>query len=405
MDAIYQRCCGIDVHKKLIVACLRVGRKEEIRSFGTSTDEICQMITWLEENRCEITAMESTGSFWKPLYNLLELCGLTTIVANAQHIKNVPGRKTDAKDSQWIAELLQHGLLEPSYIPSRDQRELREISRYRKSLTEERARELNRLQKVLEGGNIKLSSVVKDINGTTSRELLELMLKEGVNETNIDEHLYGSLREKRDELLKACKGFLTPLQCRLIRAILDHIDDMTKRIAEISRIIDDYMHDYEDAVKRLDEIPGISKQSAQVVLAEIGLDMSRFPTAGHLARWIGLAPGNNESAHRRKSGRTTKGNMTAKTAMIQCAKSAKRNKDSYFKAQFDRLAVRRGKNRAVVAVAHSMIIAIYHMLRDGEDFKDLGVNYYMEHNPERKIRYHLKKLASLGWVMPTVPAA
>lgn len=363
------------------------------------------MITWLEENQCEIAAMESTGSFWKPLYNLLELCGLTTIVANAQHIKNVPGRKTDEKDSQWIAKLLQHGLLQPSYIPSRDQRELREISRYRKSLTEERARDLNRLQKVLEGGNIKLSSVVKDINGTTSRELLELMLKEGVNETNIDEHLYGSLREKRDELLKACKGFLTPLQCRLIRAILDHIDDMTKRIAEISRIIDDYMHDYEDAVKRLDEIPGISKQSAQVVLAEIGLDMSRFPTAGHLARWIGLAPGNNESAHRRKSGRTTKGNMTAKTAMIQCAKSAKRNKDSYFKAQFDRLAVRRGKNRAVVAVAHSMIIAIYHMLRDGEEFKDLGVNYYMEHNPERKIRYHLKKLASLGWVMPTVPAA
>lgn len=184
MDAIYQRCCGIDVHKRLIVACLRVGRKEEIRSFGTSTDEICQMITWLEENQCEIAAMESTGSFWKPLYNLLELCGLTTIVANAQHIKNVPGRKTDEKDSQWIAKLLQHGLLQPSYIPSRDQRELREISRYRKSLTEERARDLNRLQKVLEGGNIKLSSVVKDINGTTSRELLELMLKEGVNETN-----------------------------------------------------------------------------------------------------------------------------------------------------------------------------------------------------------------------------
>ena len=405
MDAIYQRCCGIDVHKKLIVACLRVGRKEEIKSFGTSTAEITKMIEWLDKNGCEAVAMESTGSFWKPLYNLLELNGITTIVANAQHIKAVPGRKTDVKDAQWIADLLQHGLLKASYIPTRDQRELREISRYRKSLIEERARELNRLQKVLEGGNIKLSSVVRDINGTTSRALLDTILREGVNESNIDENLYGNLRKKRRELLEACNGYLSPLQCRLVRAILDHIDDMTKRIADISGIIDEHMKEYEDAVNRLDEIPGVSRQSAQVILAEIGLDMNRFPTAGHLARWIGVAPGNNESAQKRKSGRTTKGNMTAKTALIQCAKTAKRKKDSYFKAQFDRLAVRRGKNRAVVAVAHSMVIAIYHMLKDGEIFKDLGVDYYMEHNSQRKIAYHLKKLQALGWVMPTTTMA
>lgn len=262
------------------------------------------MIEWLEKNGCEVVAMESTGSFWKPLYNLLELNGITTIVANAQHIKAVPGRKTDVKDAQWIADLLQHGLLKASYIPTCDQRELREISRYRKSLIEERARELNRLQKVLEGGNIKLSSVVRDINGTTSRALLDTILREGVNESNIDENLYGNLRKKRRELLEACNGYLSPLQCRLVRAILDHIDDMTKRIADISGIIDEHMKEYEDAVNRLDEIPGVSRQSAQVILVEIGLDMNRFPTAGHLARWIGVAPGNNESAQKRKSGRT-----------------------------------------------------------------------------------------------------
>jgi transposase len=369
--------------------------------FGTSTSEIQKMAKWLQENGCEIVAMESTGSYWKPIYNVLELLCMNVIVVNAQHVKAVPGRKTDVKDAQWIADLLQHGLLKASYIPTKAQRELREISRYRKSLVEERARELNRLGKVLEGGNIKLTSVVKDINGVTSRKLLEALITDGVNETNIDEMLYGSLREKRAELLEACNGALSKMQCQLVRAMLDHIDDMTKRIGEIGKIIKEHMHEYEDAIERLDEIPGISQQSAQVILAEIGLDMSRFPSAGHLARWAGLAPGNNESAKRRKSGRTTKGNMTLKTTLIQCAKTAKRKKGSFFKAQFERLAVRRGKNRATVAVAHSMLIAIYHMLNENEHFVDLGESYYIERNPQRKINYFLKKLEALGWQPPT----
>jgi transposase len=401
MDVIYRRCCGIDVHKKIIVACLRVGRENELMEFGTSTSEIQKMAKWLQENGCEIVAMESTGSYWKPIYNVLELLCMNVIVVNAQHVKAVPGRKTDVKDAQWIADLLQHGLLKASYIPTKAQRELREISRYRKSLVEERARELNRLGKVLEGGNIKLTSVVKDINGVTSRKLLEALITDGVNETNIDEMLYGSLREKRAELLEACNGALSKMQCQLVRAMLDHIDDMTKRIGEIGKIIKEHMHEYEDAIERLDEIPGISQQSAQVILAEIGLDMSRFPSAGHLARWAGLAPGNNESAKRRKSGRTTKGNMTLKTTLIQCAKTAKRKKGSFFKAQFERLAVRRGKNRATVAVAHSMLIAIYHMLNENEHFVDLGESYYIERNPQRKINYFLKKLEALGWQPPT----
>ena len=404
METIYQRCCGIDVHKSVIVACLRDGRKTEIRSFGATTDELRKLADWLLENKCEISAMESTGSYWKPVYNVMEALGVEIIVVNAQHIKNVPGRKTDAKDSEWIAQLLQCGLLKPSYIPSREQRELREVSRYRKSLIEERARELNRLSKMLEGGNIKITSVVRDVNGMTSRNLIGAMLGEGVHEDNIDSLLCGSLREKRVELLKACDGYLTSLQKKLVRAILDHIDDMTRRIEDMDDIIRGQLEEEETALKRIQELPGIAERSAQIILAEIGTDMSRFPTDGHLSRWSGLAPGNNESAQRRKSGKTTKGNNTLKTTMIQCAQIAKRTKGSFFKAQFERLVVRRGKKRATVAVAHSMIIAIYHILKDGVPFKDLGEDYYTQFNTEKKINHYLKKLETLGWT-PSIALA
>ena len=404
MDTLFQRCCGIDVHKKIIVACLRDGRKEEIRSFGATTDELREMADWLLENECEIAAMESTGSYWKPVYNILEALGVNIIVVNASHMKNVPGRKTDAKDAAWIAELLQNGLLNASFIPSREQRELREISRYRKSLVEERARELNRLSKMLEGGNIKITSVVRDVNGMTSRNLINAMLGEGVHEDNIDSMLCGSLREKRAELLKACDGYLTSLQKKLIRAILDHIDDMTRRIEDLDSIVSEQLAKEEVALKRIQEMPGIAERSAQIILAEIGTDMSRFPTDGHLARWSGLAPGNNESAQRKKSGKITRGNNTLKTILIQCAQIAKRTKGSFFKAQYGRLVVRRGKKRATVAVAHSMIIAIYHILKDGVPFKDLGEGYYTQFNTEKKINHHLKQLEKLGWTPSIIPA-
>ena len=404
METIYQRCCGIDVHKSVIVACLRDGRKTEIRSFGATTDELRRLADWLLESKCEMSAMESTGSYWKPVYNVMEALGVEIIVVNAQHIKNVPERKTDAKDSEWIAQLLQCGLLKPSYIPGREQRELREVSRYRKSLVEERARELNRLSKILEGGNIKITSVVRDVNGMTGRNLIGAMLGEGVHEDNIDNLLCGRLKEKRGELLKACDGYLTSLQKKLIRAILDHIDDMTRRIEDMDGIIRGQLETEETALKRIQELPGIAERSAQIILAEIGTDMSRFPTDGHLSRWSGLAPGNNESAQRRKSGKTTKGNNTLKTTMIQCAQIAKRTKGSFFKAQFDRLVVRRGKKRATVAVAHSMMIAIYHILKDGVPFVDLGEDYYTQFNTEKKINHYLKKLETLGWTPSIDPA-
>lgn len=405
METVYERCCGIDVHKKIIVACLRIGRKHETKEFGTSTEDLRELANWLLKNDCQLAAMESTGSYWKPVYNVLEVLGQEIIVVNAHHIKNVPGRKTDVKDAEWIAQLLQCGLLKASYIPNRDQRELREIARYRKSLVEERAREINRLEKTLQGANIKLSSVVTNIVGKSGRNVIDALIGEGLSEENVDEMLRGTLREKRNDILKYCDGYLSSLQRKLVRAILEHIDDMSRRIADVDDIIDGQMRDYEEAVKKLVEIPGIAKRSAQVILAEIGLDMSRFPTAGHLAAWAGLAPGNNESAKKRNHAKSRKGNVTLKTTLIQSAKTAKAKKGSFFKAQFDRLAVKRGKNRAVVAVAHSMLIAIYNMLAFDVPFHDLGEDYYNHFNTEKKINHYLKKLKNLGWQPPITASA
>ena len=398
MDALYERCCGIDVHKKLIVACLRCGKKQELRQFGSTSEELRNLTSWLLSESCQMVAMESTGSYWKPLYNILELSGLEAMVVNARDMRNVPGRKTDTKDAEWIADLLQHGLLKASFIPDRKQRELREASRYRKSLIEERARELNRLQKMLEGGNIKLASVVSNINGRSARRLLTALIgtDEPFSEEAVQNMVHGQLKGKAKAILKAMDGFLTPLQKELIRQVIDHIDDMTKRIGKMDDIMGQYLNEYQEAIKEIDELPGIAKQSAETILAETGLDMARFPTEKHIASWAGLAPGNNESAGKRQSGKTTKGNPTLKTTLIQCAKVAARNTKSYFYAQYQRLVVRRGRNRATVAVAHSMLIAIYHILKDHVPFHDLGAEYYNQFNREQKIKSCFKKLEKLG---------
>jgi transposase len=404
MQTVYERCCGIDVHKKIIVACFRNGNKAEVRKFDTVTCSIKELGNWLLDSGCQMVAMESTGAYWKPIYNILELLNIDIMVVNAHHMKNVPGRKTDVKDAEWIADLLQHGLLKSSFIPDRENREIREIVRYRKSLIEERSREVNRLEKTLEGANIKLSSFVSNLNGCSSRKLIEQALVGEVNKENIGDLIHYSMMSKKSELLKAMDGVFSSIQKQLVRAILDHIDDMTKRINDLDDIINNQMKKYENAIQMVDELPGIGSRSAEVIVSEIGINMDRFPSAAHLASWAGLCPGNNESAGKRKSGKTNKGDKHLKSILIQCAKAAQKDKKSFFHAQYERLVVRRGANRATVAIAHSMIIAIYHMLKDNIPFKDLGSDYYTKFNAESKAKYHLRKLQELGVSVP-VPLA
>lgn len=406
MEVVYQRCCGIDVHKKMIVACFRDGRKKELREFGTLTSDLRELTNWLLEEKCEMIAMESTASYWKPLYNLFELSGLPAMVVNAQHMKSLPGRKTDMKDAEWISDLLQHGLLRASFIPDRDQRELREVSRYRKSLIEERSRELNRLQKMLEGGNIKLGSMLTHINGKSGRKFLELLLSgEEISLEAVDKLRNYQLHSSAEELLQSLDGFLSPLQKKLLRSILDHIDDMTHRIEDVDKIIKEYMKEYEDAIKALEEIPGVGEVGAQTIISEIGVNMSRFPTASHLCSWAGVAPGNNESAGKRRSGRTTKGNITLKTTLIQCAHGASKRKGTFFYAQYQRIKMRRGSKIAAMAVAHSILVAVYHMLKDNVPFYDLGSDFYNKFNREKKIRSYLNKLSELGYDLTAVTVA
>ena len=411
MDKVYDICCGIDVHKKLIVACLRNGNKNAIREFGATTRELLSLADWLKESDCKMIAMESTASYWKPLYNILESSGLNAMVVNAHHMKAVPGRKTDVKDAEWIADLLQHGLLQASYIPDKDQRELRELVRYRKSLTGERSRELNRLQKMLEGANIKLSGTVRDINGKSARNLLEYLITgERFDEAKFDE-MYSkkgiahNLKASKEQIIDDLNGVMSPLQRRMLKELLVHLDELNAHIKNLDDEIDNFMKPEEKkASEAIQSIPGIGNTSAQAVVSVIGTNMNHFPTDSHIASWAGLCPGDHESAKKRKSGKTRKGNALLRSTLVTCAHSAVRNKQSYFYAQFMRISAHRGKKRAYVAVAHSMLIAIYHILKDGMVFKDLGADYYNQFNKERKINAYLKKLKALGWEAPVVAA-
>lgn len=409
MEEIYDKCCGIDVHKKLIVACFKKGNKQEMRNFGATTRELLEMADWLKEGGCEMIAMESTASYWKPLYNILETCELKAMVVNAHHMKAVPGRKTDVKDAEWIADLLQHGLLTASYIPDKDQRELRELIRYRKSLVGERNRELNRLQKMLEGANIKISGTITDINGKSARSILEYIL----TGKQIDSAEYDILYEKKviahnlkatkEQIIDDLNGVMSELQRKMMRILLDHLDELNGHIKALDDDIDNFMKPEEKkAAEVIQDIPGIGNTSAQVIISVIGTDMGHFATDGHISSWSGLCPGNNESAHKRKSGKTTKGNALLRDTLVVCAHAAVKNKNSYFSAQFARISAHRGKKRAYVAVAHSMLVAIYHILKDGVIFKDLGAGYFNQFNRERKINAYLKKLKALGWEAPVV---
>jgi transposase len=403
-DALYyERCAGIDVHKKLLVVCLRIGRKTESREFGTTTSEIRDIVAWLKANGCQMVAMESTGSYWKPLYNIFEQEQVAAMVCNAYHIKNVPGRKTDWNDAFWIAKCLAQGLLKPSFVPDRNQRELRDMTRFRKSQIEERSRNINRLQKFLEGGNIKLGSWLSDIEGKSAGQLLELVIgNPDFTLNDVKVRMHGRMKSSPEEVFASLDGYLTDTQRVFFHHVIEIIRQQTEQIEKTDTMIKASLNEEQKAaVQALDAIPGIGVVSAEQIIAETGTDMSHFRNQHAFSKWTGTAPGNNESAGKRKSGRTSHGNKTLKSTLTQCAKSAQKVKASYFSAQYSRLVAHRGKNRATMAVAHSIAIAIFFVL-SGAEFKDLGADYYTQFNREKKILSHIKQLSKLGVAIPDV---
>ncbi len=355
MHILYQRCCGLDVHKQRVSACLLLPgndrRQQKVaRSFGTTTSQLQALKEWLVAADCTHVAMESTGPYWKPVYNILE-DSFTLILANAQHIKALPGRKTDVGDAEWIADLLQHGLIRSSFIPSRPLRELRELTRYRKTLIQERSAEINRVQKVLEGANIKLGSVATNVLGVSGRAMLDALVN-GTTDSNVLADLaQGRLRKKIPELQAALNGLIADHQRFVLGQQLAHIDSLNAMIVTCSAEIEQRFADHQELIRRLCTIPGVGQRTAETLLAEIGTDMSCFPSAKHLASWAGLCPGNHESAGKRKSGKTRKGSRWLREALVEAARAAARTRTTYLAAQYHRLAARRGGNKAAVAVA------------------------------------------------------
>ena len=397
MEILYKRCCGIDVHKNMLIACVFMGvRKKEIRQFGTMTDDILQLTKWLNEVDCEMAAMESTGNYWKPVYNIFEDEEIPIMIVNAQHIKGVPGRKTDVKDAEWIADLVRHGLVKASFIPNREQRELREITRYRQELIEERARELNRIQGVLEGCNRKVGSVLTDISGKSGIAILRAIVSGETDPVILSKFAKGKAKNKLAELQRALKGSIHPHQQLMLKHQLEHIETLSRIIEDLDSDIDEKTESMKKQIQLLDEIPGIGRKSAERLLAEIGTEMEQFKNQSHFSSWAGLVPECKESAGKKMSTRIRKGNKHVKSVLVECARSAIRNKKSYFYSRYQRIAARRGGNRALIAVAHSMLTAIYHVLKDLQPYKELGCDYYSTYNREKSIQRNIRSLERMG---------
>jgi transposase len=408
MEIIHERCCGLDVHKKTVVACLLLSDpqghvEQEVRTFGTMTADLLALADWLTAAACTHVAMESTGVYWKPVFNLLEGV-LTVLVVNAQHLKAVPGRKTDVKDAVWIATLLRHGLLQGSFIPPTAQRELRDLTRHRSSLVQERARLVNRLQKVLEDANIKLAGVATDITGVSARAMLEALVAGEADPQLLASLARGKLQAKRADLERALEGRVRAHHRFLLTEVLAHLDYLDEAIARFSTELEQRVQPMNEAIEIRDTLPGINRRIAEIMLAEIGHDLTRFPSAEHLASWAGMCPGNNESAGKRKSGKTRKGSRWLRQALIEAAHGAARSKQTYFAAQFRRIAARRGKKRALVAVGHALLVAAYHMLKRKEPYRDLGANFFDERDRQAVEHRTIRRLERLGYRVELVPS-
>ena len=411
LQALYARVCGLDLHKKLIVACVRILNAKDgtvqsmLRKFGTMTADVVELRQWLTEQGVTHVAMESTGIYWQPVFNLLEN-HFKLLLINAQHLKKVPGRKTDMKDAEWIAQLLQCGLLRPSFVPDRQQRELRDLTRQQSKLVQQRNAVANRIQKVLESANIKLGSVASDVLGVSGRKIIEALIAGEKDVTVLAELAQHRLRAKIPELQRALEGELTEHHVYLLQQLLVQYDFLQKQIENVSERVGAVApSSFRAAVEQLDAVAGIGERAARALLAETGTDMSRFPTYKHFASWAGQCPGNSESAGKRRTGKTPAANRHIDAVLTEIAHAAVRTKNSYFKSQYHRLAGRRGKKRAIGAVKHSLLVTVYFMLRDNKPYKDLGVDYFDKLNPQQRIRYHVRRLRELGQEVELSPMA
>jgi transposase len=414
MDVVYTQCAGLDVHKKTVVAAIIVpdgqgGLHKETRTFGTMTVDLLALSDWLMGHGITHAAMESTGEYWKPVFNILE-GNLEVLLVNAQHVKAVPGRKTDINDAEWLADLLRHGLLRASFIPPVGQRELREMTRHRSNFVRVRATLVNRVQKVLESANIKLASVASDVMGVSGRAMLAALIEGHASPATMADLAKGKLREKREQLVKALEGRVKPHHRFILAELLCQIDNLEETLGRFDEQITALCGPFETSITLLDTIPGVARQTAEIIVSEIGIDMSRFPSAAHLAAWAGVAPGNSESAGKRRSGKTRKGDRALGVALNQAAHAASHTKGTYLAALYHRVAARRGKKRAIMAVAHAILVIAYHLIKRQEPYRELGGDYFDQRRPEATAKRLLKRLQKLGYeiviqAQPTQAAA
>jgi transposase len=409
MQVLYPRCCALDVHKQSVVACLRLvvdGKVvKEVRTFDTTTASLMALSEWLAENKCTHIAMEATGVYWKPVWHILADGEFQLVLANAAHIKNVPGRKTDVSDAEWLADLLAHGLIRASFVPDTPTQELRALLRTRKQLVREQSSHVLRVQKTLEDANIKLDSVISDLMGKSGRAMVEALIAGETDPAKLASLAGPRLKASPTQLREALRGRVSKNHRFLLRLHLKQIDALDAAILTIDRQVEADIAPFRAAVKQLISTPGIKALNAQVVLSEIGLDMSRFPSDRHLISWAGICPRNDESAGKRRSNRLRKGAPWLKTALVQSAWAAVRKKDSYLRAQFHRIKARRGATKAIMAVAASILTAIYHMLKNGTKYQDLGPHHFDRRSKEQQTHRLIKRLGDLGYAVALAPLA
>ncbi len=409
MELMYARCAGLDVHKDSVVACVRIQTKErvthEVRTFGTTTGALLELADWLRESGCRHAVLESTGVYWKPVWHVLASVELKLWLANAEHVRNVPGRKTDVKDSVWLADLLAHGLIESSFVPPEPIVELRDLTRTRRQMVRQRVRHVQRIQKTLEDANIKLDSVISDVLGKSGRAIVKALISGQTDPVELAKLGHGRLRVRREQLVEALRGRVTPHHRLMLRLYLEQVDATDATIAEIEQEAERLLEPFRPQVTVLKSMPGISDQVARTLIAEIGTDMKQFPTAAHLVSWAGLCPQLRESAGKHKTTRLRKGAPWLKPVLTQAAWAAVRKKDSYLRAQFYRLKARRGPKKAIVAVAASMLKAAFHMLRDGCFYQDLGGDHFDKTAKDRATKRLVRRLAELGYEVDLKPVA